>query len=294
MKYKTEIDTIAIQIDCDYTEQQRILLHELLGFTLKLDSLYIGHKDSIYGANMIRREHYIYANNTTLATIKTGAFRTGNYRLDNYEMKYYINIKFAGLKTYNKRIDKVSHDYLLRICAFLNTRGIVFKLTELDVCIDAGCAFENILAICTKKSPKTNYYTLNNPQMYATTTYIEKMTKKKFDKAVLRAYSYDKCKKEKLNYNLTRFEIKLQAKYFSKYGFSLESIEKTLNRYHVMYFSNIGDKEKIATRYSNYKTIRKREIKKLELNKYRLLPDMSYISKFINKLLTVPDIYTIG
>jgi len=292
MKYKTEIDTITIQIDCDYAEQQREILDELLRFTTGVN-LFIGHKDSIVGNNMLRREHYIYANNITVATINTGVFRAGSYIQGTYTMKYYINIKFAGLKTYNEVLDRVSNDYLLRICAFLNTRGIVFKLTELDVCIDAESAFENILAICTKKSPKTNYYSLTDKQTYATTTYVEKMIKKKFDKAVLRAYTYDKRYKEKLSYDLTRFEIKLQAKYFNKDGFSIEAIEKVLNRYHVMYFESTEYKKQIVDKYCTYQMVRKREIKKLKLNNYRLMPDMRYISNFINQLRTVPDIYTI-
>jgi hypothetical protein len=288
MNYKTEIDTIAIQIDCNYAEQQREILDGLLRFTTGL-SLFIGHKDSIVGINMIRREHYIYANNTTVATINTGVFRAGSYIQNNYAMKYYINIKFAGLKTYNEILDKASHDYLLKICAFLNTRGIAFKLTELDVCIDSECAFDNILAICTKKSPKTKYNKLTDTQMYNSTTYIEDITAKKYSKAVLRAYTYDKRYKEKLSYDLTRFEIKLQPKYFNKYGFSVASIEKALDRYHVMYFESVEYKNEIITSYSAYKTVRKREIKKLKFNEYRLLPDMQYINNFIYQLQNIND-----
>lgn len=289
MKHTTNIDTIGIQVDCNDAYKQREILDGLLGFTFRQNSIYIEPKDYLIGINTIRREHCIYLNNTTLATINTGIFRTGSYIKNDYTMKYYISIKFAGLKTYNDILDKAANDYLLRICAYLNTKGITFKLTELDICIDAECAFENILAICTKRSPKTNYYKPTDDQTYTTTTYIEKITKKKLTKAVLRAYTYDKSDKEHLDYPITRFEIKLQPKYFNKYGFSIKSIEKALDRYYVMYFEDTEEKYSKIAAYNGYQTVRKREVKRLKLDEYRLFFDIGYIDNFINKLLNADD-----
>jgi len=121
------------------------------------------------------------------------------------------------------------------------------------------------------------------------TTYIEKIERNKLTKAVLRAYTYDKRHKELLPYDITRFEIKLQAKYFNKHGFSIESIEKTLDRYHVMYFENLLEKYTIMTIYDKYKTVQKREICRLGLEQYRIYADMDYISDFIDLILNVTD-----
>ncbi len=289
MKVITAIDTIGIQIDCNNAYIQREILQSILGFTMMTNSLYVDHKDYPVGMNTTRREYFIYSNNITVATINTGVFRAGSHANNDYAMKYYINIKFAGLKKYNDVLDASSHNCLLMICAYLNTRGIVFKLTELDVCIDAECAYENILAVCTKKSPKTHYHELIDDQVYATTTYIEKIVAQKRDKAVLRAYTYDKSHKEKLSSKITRFEVKLQPKYFNKYGFSIKAIEKALNRYHVMFFENIEEKHSKIEAYDRYKSVQKRELKRLKFNNYRLYADMGYIETFINLILTVND-----
>ena len=285
MNYSTQIDTVAIQIDCNTTQEQRELLKSLLGFTIAT-GLFIDSKDQILGINTIKREYLIYSNNTILATINTGAFRTGSYK-NSYEMKYYINIKFAGLKSYNEILDQASNSYLMTTCAFLNTFDIAFKLTELDVCIDIESPFDNLLAICTKKSPKTNYYSFEDSQAYDTTTYIEKISKKKLKTAVLRAYLYDKSHKENLDYSITRFELKLQPKYFNKYGFSINSIKKALDRYYVMYFEDLEEKHSTMEAYNNYNSIRKREIKRLGLDNYRITANMEYIENFLTNLQNI-------
>lgn len=290
MKVITAIDTIGIQIDCNNAHTQREILQSILGFIMMTNSLYVDHKDYLVGINTTRREYFIYSNKITVATINTGVFRSGSHDNNDYAMKYYINIKFAGLKKYNKTLDKASHNCLLMICAYLNTRGIGFKLTELDVCIDAECAYDNILAVCSKKSPKTHYHELIDDQVYATTTYIEKIVAQKRDKAVLRAYTYDKSHKEKLSNKITRFEVKLQPKYFNKYGFSIKAIEKALNRYHVMFFENTEEKYSKIEAYDRYKRVQKRELKRLEFNDYRLYADMGYIENFINLILTVNNL----
>ena len=40
----------------------------------------------------------------------------------------------------------------MSICAFLNTTGTPFKLTELDVAIDLFGSFDNVLVACTRKA----------------------------------------------------------------------------------------------------------------------------------------------
>ncbi len=88
----------------------------------------------------------------------------------------------------------------------------------------------------------------------------------KQDKALLRSYVYDKGAKEGLCAPITRFELKLQSKYFSKYGFRIDNIQKALNRYHVMYFPDIADKCKKIEEYRSYKRVYKRERERLGLD----------------------------
>ncbi len=283
IKHATAVDTIGMQIDLDNERTQIETLHGLLDF-MKECRLYIE-------TSTVEKKYLLYAHKQTIATVTTGSFNTGSYINNEFSTKYYIAIKFAGLKRHKENIDNASHDILLTICAYLNVRGIRFKLTELDICIDIECAYENILAVCTKKSPKTHYHALTDDQVYVTTSYIEKIEKQKRDKAVLRAYTYDKSNKEKLSNKITRFEIKLQAKYFNKYGFSIEAIQKAFDRYHVMYFKDVAEKEKKIEKYQSYQHVYKREINALGFANYRLLPDMGYIEHFIYNILSVGTVY---
>ena len=75
--------------------------------------------------------------------------------------------------------------------------------------------------------------------------------------------------------------------YFNTYGFNIEAIEKALDRYYVMYFEDIAEKNFVIEEYNRYQTVRKREFKKLRFNDYRLYADMSYIKDFINDICTV-------
>jgi len=286
MLERTEIDTVALQIDFDTDQRQREVLNDLYCF-ISENGFYIDCKEYGFGGGMKKREYFVYANNATIATLSTGAFRTGSYVNNDYAIKYYITVKFAGLKRYDDVSDTVSYNGLLLVCAYLNTYEIAFKLTELDICIDVECTLEHLVALCVKKSPKTHYYALEERQIFTTTRYIEKMAKKKLGKAVLRAYTYDKMIKESLDTPLSRFELKLQSAYFKKYGFSIESIEKALDRYCVMYFEDLEIKERMIKRYNGYTSVRKREIERMGLDRYRLYPDIAYIDDFIVTLLCV-------
>jgi hypothetical protein len=289
MKYTTGIDTLALQIDCNDGMTQHVILDGLLMQQNNFPSTHLAYQDYTFGTNtnLKKRKHIFFCKSTKLATIDTGSYRYYNYQNYSFETKFYINIKFAGLRSYNELADKTAYDFLLLICSYLNTRGIFYKLTELDICIDSFCKMENILAICTRKAPKTQYYPLNSVQRYDTTTYIEKIAKNKLKSAVLRAYTYDKGYKEELDQDITRFEIKLGSTYFRRYGCSAESIVNALNRYSVLYFEDVNLKNAKMEAYSNYQVVRKREIQRLEFEKYRLYADAKWIMDYINHLYSV-------
>lgn len=287
MEYETHIDTVTVQIDCDNSVMQQMLLKELLGY-INTFGLYTGSKDvnENKATDIIKVEYALYANNSTLLTINTGSFRTIiNAR---YVIKYYVSVKLAGLKSYNEDSDRQSNDILMLLCAYLNSNQIVFKFAELDVAIDANIPFEHMVAVCTKKTPKTNYWEFGEQKVYENqTTYIEKIEKSKLNKAILRSYVYDKSLKEGLPYNMTRFEIKLQSAFFNKYGFDINPIQNALNRYHVMYFEDLGLKNSKIDAYNHYQKPQKREIQRLGFEEYRLYPNVDYIASFIDYLLNI-------
>ena len=288
MEYRTEIDTVAIQIDCTNAVEQQGVLSGIVGFARGLKSSYVNYQDYPIGGvelGITKRKYTIYSTQVVIPTIDTGTTRMKHN--GSYGINYYIAIKFAGLKKHDEVIDGASNDILLTVCAYLNTHGIVFKLTELDICLDVECVFNQMLAICTRKSSKTHYHALDDIQVYDTTTYIENIDKPKRNKSVLRSYFYDKTHKENLTRQITRFEIKLQTMYFTQHGFSIESIVKVLERYTVMYFESIEEKSKVIDAYNGYQYVRKRERERLGLDKYRLLFDIDHISNFIKHIYTV-------
>ena len=284
MNYHTVIDTVKVQVDFDTALEQQEALNALIQTLTKTGTFYIQYKNEVF-----QRDYFIYSHQTIIATITTGSYSERSHHIVGYLQKYYISVKFAGLYRYNEKIDFISHYCLLKICAFFNTHNIAFKLTELDVCIDAECTFHHLLALCVKKSPKTDYYRPSDMQAFANTTYIEKISSKNLEKAVLRAYTYDKSFKERLSRHITRFELKLQPKYFHKYSFDITSIEKALSRYYVMYFKNSYEKAHLVEAYEKYQLFREREIAKLNLENYRLYPDIPKIKSFLEQLLSIND-----
>lgn len=299
MEHNTYIDTIGIQVDLDSDKKQRKLVNELY-FYLKTDSkLYIEQEDNIVTngrRTVINSEYSIRFKGKTLATMRTGSFRSGSYARNDFKDMFYINLTFAGLKSYNDSLDEIATSTLFKVVGYLNTRIIGFKLTELDIAIDSRCKFEHILALCVKKSSRTKYFTLADRQPHHGTTYIERIDQKKLNSAYYRAYSYDKRKKERevkkhyLNYDITRFELKIQNRYFHKYGFDLNVIEKVLDKYYVMYFKNVNVKEDKLQQLKTLekkklRDIRARDYEKLEFDDYRIIPDIRYISSFIELLL---------
>jgi len=189
MKYYTTIDTVAIQIDLIHENVRNAMLEEILGL-LRIANLYIVHKDYPIDkhSNFYIREYHVYGYNVIIARISTGSYSVKDTLTNASITTYYISLAFAGLKRYNEPLDQLSNHVLLKVCAYLNTKHITFKLTGLDVAIDMYTKFENVLALCTKKSPKTAYHAANGEQWYDTTYYIEDIPKTKRHLAVQRAY----------------------------------------------------------------------------------------------------------
>ena len=289
MKYQTTIDSISIQIDLTSEDNRNTILKEILSL-LNSKNLYITHEDYSVDihSNFYTREYRAVANNVVVVSLKSGSYSCKDRQTNLVTTTYYIALEFAGIIQYNVKLDRVANDALLAVCGYLNTRYITFRITGLDIALDIFTDYDKVLALCTKKSPTTEYYAANEMQVYETTTYIEKIPQHKQDSVVQKAYLYDKAVKEKLDYKLTRFEVKLQSQFFRKNRHNLfGSIMKALNKYHVMYVPNAKEKQRLKNEYDRASAMRQRDIKRIGFDQYRCYYDMTAIVGFINVIYTV-------
>jgi len=88
---------------------------------------------------------------------------------------------------------------------------------------------------------------------------------KKIKNAISRAYLYDKRLKEidkfkrDIGFDLTRFEVKFQQRFFVKNEFSFLSRYKLLKKYVVLQFEDIEKKEQFIQKYNSAKTSKRRK-----------------------------------
>jgi hypothetical protein len=292
LKYTTEIDTLSLQLNFNTDNEQRVILQDILNHLKNIFNSYIDTVKYTVGS-VKKMEYKIYCNNRTVLSFITG------YSHNNY----FIKIKFAGLKTYDAIVDDTSLNYLYITVAYINTKDIIWNLAELDVAIDIPLVnFDNLLAICTSKTA-TQYHILGEIQQYdGETTYIEKFDNEySKNTAIKRSYLYNKALKEQNvhnhipGFNLQRFEVKLQAPYFTRYGFDIDILIKTLDKYHLLYFNNINEKHALILRYNNHRSgIRQREIQRWQLDRYRLYYEVDYIRHFIYILTTITNEHIFG
>ena len=244
MTYSTEIDTVSIQIDCSSLEEQQGISFMLCRAVTEYNKVYISD-------NIFTKEREILFNNNRLGKIRLGMNPIWNKSDRQHYMNYYITVSFYGLKSHIGILDNLSIGCLFAVCGILNTFNINYVFTELDVCLDISAKIDNVLAICTTKLSRTEYHLVNNSFYSGDTVYIEKISKDKMSHNSQRAYVYNKAKKENLNYPLTRFELKLQKSFFKK-ELDFATIVNALNRYTVMYFPNIYEKNMIVDKYNSY------------------------------------------
>jgi hypothetical protein len=274
--YSTEVDTASIQVNCSSLEEQQAVSFMIGRAVIEYNKVYI--RD-----NILTKEREILFNNNRLGAIRLGINPLWNKFTRQYDMNYYIAVSFYGLKSHIEILDILSNGCLFAVCGILNTLNINYVFTELDVCLDITAKIDNVLAICTTKLPRTEYYNVNNSFYNGDIVYIEKFTKDKLNYYSQRAYVYNKAKKENLKFPLTRFELKLQKSFFSN-ELDFETIVNALNRYTVMYFPNIYEKSRIVDKYNSYSRVSKRDIYRMGLDRYRLKPDVVEIERFIDNL----------
>lgn len=285
MRTETVVDTVALQINF-YNEDKRDTARYDIVNRLKEYRQYISDKEcKLYTDDDILFE-YKYK---PVATIDTGSFSYLTKEKKRGKTVWYLSIKLAGLKRYIAERDKMSHNVLMLIVSYLNTYKMPFKITQLDVALNLFTKFKNTLCLCTSRYATTKYWKANEEQQFDTTRYIEKFNNAKHKaESVVHACHYDKSYKEKLDYNLTRFEISFQKK-FLKNGFNIGAIYGEFNRYHVMYVPNPKVKQEVMDKYDRLAVIRQKDIKALKLERYRLNIDMNVLVDFTTNLYLVDD-----
>ncbi|NOQ30489.1 MAG: hypothetical protein GQ570_05125 [Helicobacteraceae bacterium] len=286
MRVVTNIDNVTLQITCDDKEEQKEKLEGLIAF-VKERGLF-----KVIRPQYEKKERDIKIRNkrNTIAKIRTSAFYAGRDIKGKKIVKYYISIKFAGLSKYVKRLDMLSNNLLFAIAAYMNSHeSIEYTLTAIDICIDLECKFDKMAVICTKHASRSEYYELTEKQAYITTNNIERISIPKLKRAALRSYFYYKTQKDKLDYPLTRFELKLNSKFLKTHGVKMDAIENALNRYHVMYFKDIAVKNSIVEEYSRSTLDRQKKIDTLNLEKYRVYADITYVEHFLITLFNLDE-----
>ena len=285
MEHETNIDTFALQMNFEKAVDQRRKL-TLLCQWVTIRGL--GKLEQDKSSKFIIKYEVFFAG-TVIFTIHSGFTRKAD-SLTGEKGLYYIRIRFAGLKSHKQRQDEATFNALMTICAFLNTTRSKFRMVELDLAIDTFCNFDNILAICVNKSGSTTYNQIGHKQYYKgsiPTTYIEKYrNEQEANNAVLRAYLYNKSAKEGLYSSITRFELKLQNRFFLQYGLSEKSIMEAINRYYVMFFDSIQKKTQYIHILNNFKSTPK-EMEILGLNRFRLFANKNVVREFVRLVNSV-------
>lgn len=285
-QHEIHIDTVAVQMDFEKAEDQRRKLSLLCQWVTIRE---LGKLEKDKSSSYIIK-YDVYFGGTIIFTIHSGFTSTADGLTGKLEGLYYIRIRFAGLKSHIQRNDEASFNALMTICAFLNTTRTKYRMVELDLAIDTFCSFDNNLAICVNKSSKTTYNQIGHKQYYKDipTTYIEKYrNEQEANNAVLRAYLYNKSEKESLySSSITRFEVKLQNRFFLRYGFNEKVIMEAINKYYVLYFESIQMKNQYIHILNNFKSTPK-EMEMLGLNRFRLHPNGKVVKEFIRLVNTV-------
>lgn len=281
INYTVNIDTLKLQIDFINDNEQREVMYEL---ARALETTFPFLKVN-YNTNTNSNGAYTHTVNTGRATILV--LTTGAYKDIDTRTIYFITVEIAGLKQYHKN-DKIALDCLIRLVAYLNTHEIRFEYTGIDVAVDLQSFFAFTYAFCNKKAPRVQYYNVYEKQPYLTTRYIEKYINT-HNQVMKRSKLYYKPAKDKyIKYPITRFELKLQSSFFNKYPYRYGMLQDELERYHILYFPTLDEKDTALSIYAQYEeSIRRRDLHKLGLDRYRILPDTSEIEWFLTELYNV-------
>lgn len=284
--YTVGLDTIKLQTEFDNELEQNEVQRKMIAVLRSMDGgLWV--KSNYDNKNLAI--HTVMKFNRRILEIKTGCYMLKSNNKKKKTFKYYISIEIAGLKSYIEEVDTLSYSCLIRVCAFLNTNSHKFIYTGLDVYVDLiDCKMFRVFVFCNKKAAGVKYYKLGESQPYISSKYIEKYNRT-HKHVMRRSYWYSKSEKENLKgVDITRFEVKLQSRYFSKNHYNIDTIHNNLERYHILYFPTADDRMEAIERYRVHEDkVRRRDLYKLGLDKYRIHPDTSELNDFLLNLYTI-------
>ena len=286
MNYTTGIDTLSLQIDFTNNNQQQEVMYNIINALLSSYNLQIRYNTNRFKKGLLI--HSVYTAGKKILELKSGSYSKRFNKESKGLIIYYITIEFAGLKRYNNKIDDISGKCLKRVVAYLNTNSIRFDISALDIYVDLFTKIDYTYTFCNKKAAGVKYYSIYDRQPYSSTHYIENFNNT-HNRVMKRAYLYDKSLKESsINCNITRFELKLQSNFFNRYNFQLGTLNKELDRYHILYFSTQQEKDAVLAYYAPYENnIRRRDLHKLGLDRYRVIPDTKEIEYFLFSLYNI-------
>lgn len=279
--YTLHIDTLRLQAEFyNNSDQQAVTNNICQALRSSYPYLHIDYNTNKHNKNI--NTHVVQTAGKNILIISTGSYSVYNRAI------YYVTVELAGLKSYDVKIDTISYNCLIRVVAYLNTNTIRFFYSGIDIAVDMQCLFSHVHVICNKKAPRVNYYQVDEPQPYLTTHYIEKYNHT-HKRVMKRSYLYDKSIKEDgLTYPLTRFELKLQSSFFNRYSYQYGMLQDELDRYHILYFPTLNEKDEALSLYAQYEdSIRRRDLHKLGFNRYRIVANTRDIEEFLSSLYDV-------
>ncbi len=275
MKYSTYIDTLDLRISCSTQEQQHSCIRLVEDIARKGN---LAVKDNI---EKNYREKNIFYRNTLISGLKSG--------YDGKNKQFYVNIRFAGLKSYDDQTDEIRLNLLVELVKSLNDLHIQWEVREIDIALDVNSDFSDVLFVCSKKTPNTKYFGLDEKQQYDTTKYIEEPS----SNLTQIACQYDKSIKEGLDSNITRNEIKCKQKCLSEAkGINklMDRLKGVVERYKVLYFESKEEKNHMLSQLSKSQSITKRLQKKLKLDSYAISFDIQEVEEFLKNLFNIKTV----
>ena len=290
MSFTVNLDSLGMQVDLLDGGEQRALIN---GMTTALLS-------SFKYLRVIQSKHQSVSNNTfytagtKILEITSGIYLSGHHKENHRRTIYYVTIEFAGLKSYDEKLDIISFNCLQRVAAYLNTNTFNFFYTSMDIAVDMDISFMFTYAFCNKRAAGVQYYGIYEPQPYATTQYIEKYNHT-HTYVMKRSYLYDKgVKSGNSMLPLTRYELKLQPRFFNRYPYMGGiSLQDELDRYHILCFSTLKEKEAVLNLLHDAyeRGIRRRDLYKLGLDMYRIYPSVNGIENFLFSLYELYEVH---
>jgi hypothetical protein len=292
MKTNTLVDTIKLKVEFVDRDRRRLVVDSLTRLTddsndinVRYQKIPLGRGSSYYKEEYrLELDRYyegLIGKKRTIGIISLGSYGRKDKYGNNYTI-FYINVEFAGLVKYHHERDRIARESLLQIVGYFNSERMSYKITQLDIATDIFTKYENVVVLCTRKYPKTAYYKALDKQMNDTTTYIEKIAKDKMQSTSVRSYVYDKTKKENLDYNVTRFEVKLQSSTYA----DINAIMGVLDRYHILFINKAKVRKQVKEQFDSYDVVRRKDIQRMDINKYRIYPNIASIKVFFDDLYT--------